>query len=416
MSLKLNSLDKSIYESNGTQDVTVRVNGKDISRRQIVSVGRHVAVEYMGGKLNECVARENAGEKFVSRYDSPRDFNEVNKAHTDDVFAFCAALAYKAVGREAPASVADMKKDLSLATDRTFLNALSAITVDVIQPVMFSVYSDVAARGFMQWEEIPFGQSKAIEIRSNDVFLFEDSSWGSSRSASYNELFDKTLVLTPKLYTTQAKIKWYQNIVNGDMGAYYAAIMGGMWNKIYAILMEKLASAANNTDYIPAGLTASTYTTTNFNQISSIVAAANGVSRSDLVAFGKLNALSKILPTDGTGAAITGLQYGLGEKWFERGYLPNAGGVQLIEIPPVIIPGTQNSTLGIIDTGSNIYIGAKAGMGYAPFYGGFYEGSPITLTLTPRETRDFTIDLNVTATFDIKPVFASKVGVITNVA
>ena len=412
MSLKLNSLDRSTFASGSPEtDRKVRVNGVEISRNDIVATGRLVACEYVGKKLN---ARSGATDKYSSRLNGI-SYEDFSKAHSDKKFLFCASVAYQSVGKEAPKSVEEAKKDLSLAKDTVFLRTMAAIDRDVIQPLMFHVYDDVAAGGLMQWEAIPLGATKEITVRSNDVFLFEDSSWGSGRSATYNYLYAKTITLNPKMYATQAKIKWYQDVVNGEAGYYYAAIMNGMWNKIYAMFMSNLTTAAVNVDFIPTGLTATSYSTANWNRITSLVASANGVRRSDLVAFGNIGALSAVLPTDGTGAAVVGLQYGLGDEWFRRGFLPNASGVQLIEVEPVIVPGTQNTTLDTIDMGNNIYIAAKGGMGYAPIYAGYYEGSPIMLEMTPSETADFTIDINVGAMFDFKPVFASKVGVITNV-
>ena len=117
-----------------------------------------------------------------------------------------------------------------------------------------------------------------------------------------------------------------------------------------------------------------------------------------------------MLPTACTTGAIASLQSGLGEGWFRGGYLPNASGVQLLEITPVIVPGTQNSTVDTIDFGDNIYIAAKGG--YAPIFGVFAEGSPFTISMSPSETADRTINVNMTAMFDMKPVFASKLGVI----
>nr|DAM49890.1 MAG TPA: hypothetical protein [Caudoviricetes sp.] len=411
MKLKINSIPVSAFDASGLEDIKVRANGKEISRRDIVSVGRLVATEYVGSRLNQ---RPNS-DKYVSRLNGA-DYGTLSQKHRDDILLFCASIANKAVGKEAPASVEDVRNDISYSRNETFLRTLAAITKDVIQPLVFRFYDDVSAGGLMQWEPIPLGGTKEIEIRSNDVFLFEDSSWGSGRSASYNELYAKTITLNPKMYACQAKIKWYQDVVNGDPGYYYAAIMNGMYNKIFAIFMHKLTTATANTAYIPAGLTASTYTTANWNKITTLVAAANGVRREDLLAFGKIDVLSKVLPTDGAGAAITGLQYGLGEEWFRRGFLPNAAGVQLLEVQPVIVPGTQNSSLDTIDTGNNLFIAAKGGYGYAPIYAGYYEGSPILLDMTPSETADFTIDINCSAMFDVKEVFGSKVGVITNIA
>ena len=410
--LTLNTLSKEVFEVSGEFDAKVVCNGKEISRNDLIGTGRLLACEYIGGKLNQ----RPTADKYVSRLNEKCDYASLSKQYSDKLFMFCATTAYKAVGKDAPASAEKAKRDLSLAKNKTFLATLAAIAQDVIRPLIFRVYDDVSAGGLMQWEAVPFGGTKAIDIKSNDVFLFEDSSFGAGRSASFNTLYGKTLTLNPTAHTAQTKIKWYQDVVNGDVGYFFAAIMSGLYNKYYAKFIQALTAAAANTKYIPTGLTASTYTTSNWNTLTTKVAAVNGVDRTDLVAFGGINQLAKVIPTDGLGAAITGLQYGLGEEWFRRGYLPNAAGVQLLETQPVVVPHTQNSTIDMIGTGTNIFIAAKAGYGYAPIYGGYYEGTPLTVELTPDITADFTIDTTVTAMFDMKPVFASKVGVITNVA
>lgn len=413
MNLKLNSLNRDLFAVSGANDIRVNTaGGKHISRNDVVSSGRLLLTEYVGGQLN---LRPDTKGSFTSRLNGV-NYSDFAQKTTEKTLMFCAALANQAVGKEAPASFDEVRNNMSYAKDENFLRALAAITRDVLEPTLFAVMDDVAAGNLMQWETVPFGGTKEITIASNDVFLFEDSAWGSARSASYNRLYDKTITLNPSPKTTQAKIYWYQHVVNGDIGRYYAAIVRGMWNKIYAMFIQNLTSAIGNVAYIPTGLTASGYTTDNWNAITTKVAAANNVRRDNLVAFGTVQALSRVLPTDGTGAAIVGLQYGLGEDWIRRGYIPNAAGVQLVEILPAIVPGTQNSTLDTIGFGDNIVVTAKGGYGYAPIYGGYYEGSPLTLELRPEETGDLTIDVTATAIFDMKPVFASKVGVITDVA
>lgn len=413
-SLRLNSLPSSVFDGNPVDEVgkiSVIVNGEKVNRAEIVATGRLAAAEYMGKKISE--HRFNGAEKYVSRL-GDTDYGSISKFHNVNKFMFCAAKAYEAVGKEAPTSYEEAKRDSQLSRDRTFLATMAAIDRDVLDPLFFAVWNDVGG-SLMQWEATPMGSTKQIDIRSNDIFLFEDSSWGSGRSTSKNYLYGKTVTLTPKMYSCNATIKWYQDIVNGDAGRYYAAIMNGMWNKIYAILISGFQTAIADTGagYIPASLSASTYTTENWITITDKVAAANGVQVTDLMAIGSRTSLSHVLPVDSTGGAITGLQYGLGREWFGRGFLPNAGGVDLMPITPAIVPGTQNSTLDTIDLGDSIYILAKGGMGYAPMFGVYAEGNPITLTATPSETADFTIDINVGAMFEIKPIFASKVGVIT---
>ncbi len=418
--LKLNSIPAKVFDAQETQDIKVKLNNangssREISRKEIVATGRLVACEYFGNFINK---RPNQIEKYNSRIkDKPYDYATLSRKHQEKKLLFCAAQVAKISGKDAPTSFEEMKTNRSYATDGLFLRVMAEIDRDILDPLFFSVL-DAVGMDLMQWEPVGWG-TKEIDVRSNDVFLWEDSSWGSGKSTSKNYLYAKTITINPKVYSCNATIKWYQDVVAGDAGRYYAAIMLGMYNKIYAMNIALLKQAVAGGKYIPSGLTADTYTTQNWIRITDLVAAANGVRVEDLMAIGTRSALSNLLPVDGTGGAMTGLQYGLGEQWFTNGYLPKAAGIDLFPVSPVIVPGTQNSTLDTIDTGNDIYIFAK-GL-WKPMYGGYIEGTPITLTATPggtgnaQGTADFTIDINAGAMFDIKPVFATKVGVVTSV-
>lgn len=413
MNLKLNSIGRTAFDAAGVgEDVTITaLDGTEVSRRELISACRLCACEYAGINLNN---RPDTKDSYKSRLDGKVSYSEFSKATNDKMILFCAAMANKADGRPAPESIEAVKRDANYAKNAQFFRTLAAITSDTLFPVYPAILSDVAMGGLMQWESIPMGGTKEIDIKSNDYFVFEDGGLGTARSSTKNHLYAKSITLNPKPYHCQAEIKWYQDIVNGDAGRYFAAIMKGMWSKIYSKFIENLIGATSNTALVPSGLTVSTYTTANWNALTTKVAAVNGVSRADLIAYGEIGPLSKVVPTDGTGAAILGMQYGLGEKWFGQGFLPNAAGVSLLEIMPSVVPGTQNSSIQTIGTGTNIIVAAKAG--YAPIFGGYYEGSPMTLTLTPEETGDLTINLIVTAMFDIKAVVASKIGVMTSVS
>lgn len=422
--IRLNSVPRSVFDAREIDNTTVKLNsaegkgkGKELSRREIVSLGRLAACEHFGHEYNR---RPDAIEKYKSRLNNEADYATLSRKFNEQRLLFCAAKTADSYGTEAPKTFEDFKTDaMSYGSDPMFVRLLGAIDRDVISPIFFDVLSDVGM-GLLQIETVPLGGVKEITVRSNDVFRMEDSDWGSARSASRNMLYSKTLTLTPHPYVCGASIKWYQDVVNGDAGWYYNAIFGGMYSKMYAILMSVLKKATAGNTYIPTGLTASTYTSSNWTKITDLVAAVNGVSVNELMAIGTRSALQNVLPVDGTGAAIVGLQYGLGETWFENGYLPKAGGIDLFPVTPAVVPGTQNSTIDTIDTGNNIYIMAKGGYGYKPIYAAVPEGSPIMLTATPNAgnalgTADLTIDINVQAMFDFKPVFATKVGVITSV-
>lgn len=420
--LKLNSISSNLFTAKDTYNEQVKLNSANgsaigvIDRRDVIASGRIVACEFMGQIIN---SNKYAEEKYKSRLNSNIRYEDFSRKHTEKKLLYCAGQVAKTLGTQAPTTMQELKANSMLAQNGLMLQVLAEIDREILTPIFFDVINDVGM-GLMQWEALPFGGTKEITVQSNDVFLFEDSAWGSGKSTSKNYLYAQTITLTPKIYSANATIKWYQDIVAGDAGRYYAAIMLGMYNKIYAkniaALNTAIGTPGTGNQYIPQGLTAATYSTQNWIQIGDLVAAANGVTVDRLMAVGTRSALSNVLPVDSTGGAITGLQYGLGEAWFYNGYLPKAGSVDLFPVSPVIVPGTQNSSLNTIDTGDNIYILAK-GL-YKPMYGVYMEGTPITLTATPggtgnaQGTADFTIDINVGATMDIKPVFASKVGVI----
>ena len=430
--IKLNSISKEVLFAcdlaNEQNQQKVRVNSGattiETSRREIVASGRLIACEYMGNIINKTAV---GSDKYVSRMASligaDADYNSYAQKHKEKKMLFCAMLADKAAGRSTTLkSFEDFKKNnMIYAKDSTFWTACAAIDQDILTPIFFDVISS-AGMGLMDWEPVELGATKLINVPSNDVFFFEDSSFGSVNSTTKNYLYATSISLTPKVTACNATIKWYQDMVNGDAGRYYASIMRGMYSKIYARLVGLLNAAISDTTYIPAGLTADTYTSANWLNITDLVAASNGVSVNDLVAIGTRGALSNLLPVDGTGALIGGLAYGLGEQWFTNGFLAKAGGVDLLPVTPAIVPGTQNSTLDTIDTGTNIFVLAKGGYGYRPMMGVYAEGSPLMLSADPlgatgsaQGTADMTININVSAYFDIAPIFASKVGVIQSV-
>lgn len=425
--LKLNAISRDIFFAEdldkSAEQSKVRLNSgstnKEMSRKDIVALGRLVACEYFGKALNA----SGRPEKYESRIKAygGSDYFALERNHREAKLVFCAAFADRMSGKDVIcSSFEDFKRNSAVyANDAAFFRALNSIDQEVLEPIFFDVLSD-AGMSLMDWEPVAMGSTKIITVPSNDVFLWEDLSHGSLRNTTKNYAYAKEVALTPKPYGCNFTIKWYQDIVNGDTGRYYAAAIAGLYSKIYAIHINYLNNAISS-GYIPSGLTAATYNTANWIAITDLVAAANGVRVTDLMAVGTRSVLNNVLPVDSTGGAIAGLQFGLGAEWFRNGYMFNAAGVDLFPVTPAIVPGTQNTTLDTIDTGNNIYILAKAGYGYKPMVGVYAEGMPLILSANPlgatgsaQGTADMTIDVNLLAYFDIKPVFPNKVGVITN--
>lgn len=408
---RLNSISNSLfaYKTN-TADV-IKLNGangkvRNLNRDEIISGCRLATLEYFG-KLSE-TDKENV-VKFNSKLGEK--YNSFQKGIWEDTVLYCAALANKTVGIEPYTSMEQVSADRSLYKNETFWKALAYISQEVITPLFPEVIPSATERLIDWGANTRLGESRIVEIESNDFFVFDDDSWGSVSSKPYQYLYKAQIAITPKPYTAKTKIKWYQDIVGGEAGRYFAAFMRGAYSKMYAVMISKFKTALGNAKYMPEGFKFDSYSQDNWNKAIMLLEAVNGVRRDQIMALGNLSALSKVLPTVGTPAVAAGIQGMIGEEWVRNGFLANVAGVDLIESSLGVVPGTQNYNPKFIGLDDKIYLMAKVGR--APMVGAMAEGSPITIDFTPRETADMTIDISETIVFDIAAAFSSKMVEIT---
>lgn len=400
MSLKLNSISPDNFKVNGADTKL----GK-ISRNDLIATGRAVAMEYNGRLANN--ARKDNG--YRPMMEDVRYAN-LSAGHKENLLMFCAAQAYAAQGKNPPESFAQVQNDLSLPRDRTFLATLAGISREVITPLLPYTIANMGGM-LMEATTVPLGQTKEITVHSNDIFLFEDSSWGASRSATLNYLYDDTITLNPRPYTCRATIKWFQMVGNDvDIGWYYNAIMGGMYSRIMANYIGAINTIAENSRYVPDYLTFDTYNSQNWAEAIVGVSTANGIPRDQLMAFGDYRDLQKVLPLGTPSDAA--LTYGLGEEWMRNGFLAVVGGVPLFDVEPAMVPGTVNTTGELLGMKGLILIAGRIGRAYAPIYTAFADGSPLVIEMEPRETGDTSLYIDCTAIMDTKIVMGSKVAII----
>lgn len=394
MKLSLNSVPASM------------LTGSD-DREKLVALGRVLMMEANGKEYNKI--RNN--NSYTSRM-SADEYAKVNEGTRNKIMLFCAERADAIEGRE---KNDDYTVFLSRARDYyknpTFLRTLAGIVQDIVRPMLPYVTSN-ALDELAQTVNVPFGETYEITVASNDIFMFQDSSWGASRSVPENTLYDYPITLNPSPRSCSATAKWYQLVGNdADFGMWLNAIYAGLYSKIMAMWNAAMTSAANGTFFVPSYLKFASFTSANFNSAVELVSAVNHVPVSGLVAYGRRPVLAKALPT-GT-AQDAALTYMLGREWMDNGYMGTIQGVRSFALTNAMIPGTQNTTGGLVISDSKIYLAASRGNGYAPIYVGFEDGAPITLEFEPHETADMTLNVNVTASIDVKAVFGTKLAVIT---
>lgn len=405
---KLNALSNDLFTVDKTKvNDVIKVNSgsRELNRNKIIAASCLATTEYLG---RLCNADKTNLVKYAERV---KNYGEFQHSVMEDVVLYCAALANKQIGKEPYNTIDEVRADRSLAYNQTFLKALAAISEEVVTP-LFPAAMDAGVDRLVEWSDVRLGETKIISIESNDFFIYDDDSWGSVSSKPYQYLYKDQVAITPKPHTAKAKIKWYQDIVGGEAGRYFAAFLRGAYNKIYAITLEKFRGAISNSKYSSSVLTVDSYSAANWNLAIMKASALNGVKRNQLMALGTLTALSNVLPTVGTDGAVAGIQGMIGDEWVRNGFLGNVAGVDLVEYGLAVVPGTQNydpkflSLDGSLEN-ENIYILPR--VGYAPMFGAKAIGSPITISFTPEETADMTLNISETLVFDIQPAFSQKI-------
>ena len=399
--LKLNNAPAALFVGNSNDE-----------RKDLVAGGRLILSEAHGRK-----AAEVRGDKFETRLNDA-EYRETNEKLTQRTMLFCAKIAAAARGEDAPQTYNEfLKGGRKWASDPNFLRCLQGITSDVIAPMLPYTTSDaLGALAFV--DKVGIGQTYEVNVLSNDIFLFQDSSWGASRSVPKNSLYSKSITINPKPRSAAAKIKWYQLVGNeqggADIGRYYLALAGGSNNKILALWNGAMTAGVSNSAFVPTYLKKSGYNTANWIALAKAVSQANGLPRESIIAYGDWAALSKVLPS-GT-AQDAALTYGLGPDWFSKGFLGTCMGVPLAPIQNTYVAGQVNLASPTEMLSANtIYMQPRAGEGFAPVYI-IFEDDPIVLEMSPDQTGDMTIDINMTISVEAKGVFGSKIGVMSSIS
>lgn len=409
--IRLNSISDAVFNSNAAE-----FNGVEKERAYLVTSGRLLMAEKNGKDNDALRVLRNKPAEFQSKLGGDgMSYADLNRMHKEKLMLYAAKRCCAISGETAPADYDSfVKNQRKFMGDSTFLKVLAGIVRDIITPVLPATMSN-ALDWLAETVPVPMGKTYELDVASNDVFLFNDDSWGASRSKPSNYLYSQPVTLNPTLRTAKATIKWYQMVGNNaDLGSFYNSMAAGMYSKITAMAMNAMINASANNAFIPANLQF-TNTSANWVTAATRVAAVNNSKYRTVIGVGHPSALTKALPSGVVNASSVNLDSALstmlGIDWTRYGFLGEYMGINLMPLDDALVPGTQNTTLtGVVPTDKIWLLSIN---GYKPIYIGMEEGTPIELELSPSETADNTIDIMVSVSLDVAPVFASKVALIT---
>lgn len=406
--INFNSINMDKFNANSAE-----FNGVEKERADIVTQGRLLMMERNGRDTNALRTLEKKPTEYTAML-TEQGYAEMNKDTKERIMLYAAARACSVSGEIAPAEYGDfLKNQKKFMRDRDFLKVLAGIIRDIITPVLPVTMSN--ALGYLaETVNVPLGETYELDVASNDIFAFEDDSWGASRSKPSNYLYTRTTTLNPTPRTCKVTIKWYQMVGNDtDLGRFFNSIAAGMVSKITALTMVQMANAVTN-GLIPSNLQF-TNTSANWVTAAARVSALNGTGYYNTIAIGHPSALTKALPSGMVNASSVNLDAALatmlGVEWARYGYLGEYMGVRMMPLVDAIVPGTQNTSMVSLVPNDKVWMMASNGL--KPVYIGVEDGTPIEIQLDPRETGDMTLDIITTMSIDAKAVFGSKLAQIT---
>ena len=406
MAIKLCNLNPSIFEVNPA------ANGGNILRANLVAAGRTLMVERAGRDANALVLAEKRTAEYTSAWNE-QEYARRNQSFKEKLMLFCAGRVASQTCENPPADYGEFMRDQrKYMSDPTFLRTLSGVIRDIATPVAPAVMSN-ALNWLCQTVSVPVGQTLEIDVPSNAIFNFEDSSRGASRSKPRNRGYDKPLTLNPKMYTAAQSFKWYQLIGNNvDVGRFLNSIQLGLYSKVTALWNKAMVQGATDSAITPSGLTYTSFSSANWINLVKKTAESNGTSFRNVTAFGDLAACAKVLPSGNSNGASVNLDAALstmlGADYVRYGYLGEFMGARVMPIDNAVVPGTQNGAVTELLPANCMYFMATNAP--KPVYLGIEEGSPMEVVMTPNETADGTLDVSIGIVMEALPVFAAHIG------
>ena len=405
--ITLNSVSQSAFRVNAND---VQDNNK--SRAAFVAKGRMLAYEHAGRGKDAMALALNGSKSGYQSIMTNSQYNQLNEQFQQEHLLYAAKKCCEFSGARAPENFDEFKRQgQRFFGNSSFYAVLQGIYEEVVQPILPATYSE-AVGAFAETVEVGFGETYVKNIQSNDIPVFQDSSWGATLSVPSNRLYSDTITLNPQPKSAQIVAKWTQLVGNGmDFGAFFANIAAGMYSKTMAMWTESIIKASTNAQLIPTNMQY-TFNNTNWMTAANKLATLNNTTIGDIFATGSMVPLSRVLPTQATGSTNVNMDAALamllGSEYNRSGLLGEFLGVRLMPLRDAIVPGTQNTAPATLLPSDRVWM--MAGRGYKPMTVCYNRDTPISIEIDPTRTANFEIGINLTIALDIVAVFASRVA------
>ena len=286
--------------------------------------------------------------------------------------------------------------DPHVVRDRDFTANFDAILAQIINPILPMVSNFDMVRFLADVRQIGYGDTARFIIRSNELYKVNEIAEGVNRGV-LQPIHNDEVTVNPRPIEIAAEIEWYHMAAGVmDFGDWGLRVARSFEHNIFLKVVGALTSGITK---LGAAYSATGFSNQNWTNLAQRVSAANG--NSEVFAIGSLAALGNAIPTQ------AGLQYGLGEKIAEQGFLDKYLGTRLIVLDQALKFNTVNTTAEFALPNDMIY--------FLPVYGDkpvklVYEGDNILVERDAHQTPDKTYRVRIQERVGVAAIVGSKIA------
>lgn len=300
---------------------------------------------------------------------------------------------YEGMGLEA-------MKDPRVQKNNDVLENYNVVVAEIINAILPMVASKDYSRYLADVRQVGWGETALFKIKSNELYKVNEIAEGVNRGV-LQPIYDNEVTVNPRKTEVAAFIDWYPVAAGvfdwGDFGIRYAKSFEAY------IFLKVIVGMTSATSELGSAYSASGFSSNNWTKLIQRVSAANG--NAPVYAIGTLAALNQVYPD------AVGLQYGLGEKIAEDGYLDKYLGAKLIPVDQVFMPDGAVNTTGAFSIPDDViyFVAADA---YKPVKIVF-EGNSSVVERDPDYTPDRTYRIRIQERVGVQAIVGSKFGTLT---
>jgi hypothetical protein len=335
------------------------------------------------------VSQDALRTDYFSGLEDGFEYSKMSEIFNKKMVEYCAAQS----GIDAESIASPLTRTSTIFKEKVFQ------IVSLALPTVISAVTQYAFGQFADVRNVGWGDTAHFTLKSREVFTVNTSN-KSGRRGGIQRTYETDLTIIPTVREMTVALDWYLFVTGRmDMGDWMVRIALGFSTDINYRVYKQLDDAYGS---LNAAFKAGSFTDANWVSMAEKISAANGGL--PVTAFGMLSALGYVIPSNDY------LKMQLGTTLAETGYLGRYKGVNLVQIPAVLKPGTVDNAgaFTFLTDNTRIYFFSLDTDKPVKIV---FEGTPLSINESAESRADKQMLMSISQCYEAKIVTASVFGI-----